>query len=148
MNDADIAVGTTTFQDAADLGAEWALAGYDVRAQARARRRLGDCRSSRDSTSLTSKVLGGWQIAGSAIFQSGNPINITRGGSFPSGDYNADGNGGDRPNTPRGEIKTEWMEPGGVPRRHLQGDGFPGAGGLAPTAISFATPIADPATPT
>ena len=31
MNDADIAVGTTNFQDAADLGAEWAIAGYDVR---------------------------------------------------------------------------------------------------------------------
>ncbi len=42
MNDADIAVGTTAFQDAADIGAEWALAGYDVSAQARARRRVGD----------------------------------------------------------------------------------------------------------
>ena len=31
MNDADIAVGTTAFQDAADIGAEWAIAGYDVR---------------------------------------------------------------------------------------------------------------------
>ena len=47
MNDADIAVGTTAFQDAADLGAEWALAGYDVRAQAGARRACGRCRSSR-----------------------------------------------------------------------------------------------------
>ena len=41
MNDADIAVGTTAFQDAADIGAEWAVAGYDVDAQARDRRRVG-----------------------------------------------------------------------------------------------------------
>ena len=47
MNDADIAVGTTNFQDAADLGAEWALAGYDVTAQARAASACGRCRSSR-----------------------------------------------------------------------------------------------------
>ena len=42
MNDADIAVGTTNFQDAADLGAEWAIAGYDVRHKLALARRLGD----------------------------------------------------------------------------------------------------------
>ena len=41
MNDADIAVGATAFQDAADIGAEWAVAGYDVAPQAVARRIVG-----------------------------------------------------------------------------------------------------------
>ena len=30
MDDADLAVGSTAFQDAADLGGEWAVAGYDA----------------------------------------------------------------------------------------------------------------------
>ena len=105
MNDADIAVGTTNFQDAADLGAEWALAGYDVRHKL-ALVGVWELPFFKGSTSLTSKLLGGWQLAGSAIFQTGNPINITNGAAFPRGDFNADNNGGDRPNTPTADIKT------------------------------------------
>jgi hypothetical protein len=50
-------------------------------------------------------LLGGWQLAGSAILQSGNPINVTNGAAFPRGDFNADGNGGDRPNAPASTVK-------------------------------------------
>jgi hypothetical protein len=110
MNDADVAVGTTNFQDAADLGAEWALAGYDVTHKL-ALAGVWEMPFFKDNTGLTRTLLGGWQIAGSAIFQTGNPINITRGGSFPTGDYNADGNGGDRPNTPASGVKTSgWSQ--------------------------------------
>ncbi len=110
MNDADIAVGTTNFQDAADLGAEWAIAGYDVRHKL-ALLGVWEIPFFNNSTGLTRTFLGGWQLAGSAIFQTGNPINITRGGSFPSGDYNADGNGGDRPNAPASTVKTSgWSQ--------------------------------------
>ena len=110
MNDADIAVGTTNFQDAADLGAEWAIAGYDVRHKL-ALLGVWEMPFFNNSTGLTRTLLGGWQLAGSAIFQTGNPINITRGGSFPSGDYNADGNGGDRPNAPASNVKTSgWSQ--------------------------------------
>jgi hypothetical protein len=55
---------------------------------------------------ITQKLLGGWQLAGSAILQAGNPINVTHGGTFPAGDFNGDGSGGDRPNTPAAGIKT------------------------------------------
>ena len=110
MNDADIAVGTTNFQDAADLGAEWAIAGYDVRHKL-ALLGVWEMPFFNNNTGLTRTLLGGWQLAGSAIFQTGNPINITRGGSFPSGDYNADGNGGDRPNVPASNVKTSgWSQ--------------------------------------
>jgi hypothetical protein len=110
MNDADIAVGTTAFQDAADIGAEWALAGYDVRHKL-ALVGVWEMPFFKSNTGLTKTVLGGWQIAGSAIFQTGNPINVTRGGAFPNGDFNADGNGGDRPNTPTGGVKTSgWSQ--------------------------------------
>jgi hypothetical protein len=110
MNDADIAVGTTNFQDAADLGAEWAIAGYDVRHKL-ALLGVWEMPFFNNSTGLRRTLLGGWQLAGSAIFQTGNTINITRGGSFPSGDYNADGNGGDRPNAPANSVKTSgWSQ--------------------------------------
>ena len=110
MNDADIAVGTTAFQDAADLGAEWALAGYDVTHKL-AMAGVWEMPFFRNHTGLTRTLLGGWQIAGSAILQSGNPINVTNSAAFPRGDFNADGNAGDRPNAPTGNIKTSgWSQ--------------------------------------
>ena len=60
----------------------------------------------RDGSGFAQTLLGGWQLAGSGILQSGSPINVTTGGTFPRGDYNADNNGGDRPNAPASGIKT------------------------------------------
>jgi hypothetical protein len=105
MNDADQAVGTTNFQDAADIGADYAIAGYDVPHKL-ALVGLWEMPFFKDRTGLTRTLLGGWQIAGSAIFQAGNPINVTTSAAFPNGDFNADGTGGDRPNAPGGNVKT------------------------------------------
>jgi len=105
MNDADIAVGSTAFQDAADIGADYAIAGYDVRHKV-ALAGVWEIPFLKTATGIKKTLLGGWQLAGSAIFQSGNPINVTNGATFPNGDYNADGSGGDRPNTPTGSVKT------------------------------------------
>ncbi|MEO7274483.1 MAG: TonB-dependent receptor [Vicinamibacterales bacterium] len=104
MNDADVAVGTTAFQDAANIGGEWAVAGYDVRHKL-ALVGVWELPFFDKGSALARKTLGGWQLAGSAIFQTGNPINVTNGAAFPSGDYNADGNGGDRPNAPASSVK-------------------------------------------
>jgi hypothetical protein len=97
------------------------------------------------STGLTRTLLGGWQLAGSAIFQTGNPINVTRGGAFPSGDFNADGNGGDRPNAPASTVKQSgWSQ-----EEYLAGSSrWPtsGAGGWAERRLvrnAFAAPYAD-----
>ena len=46
------------------------------------------------------RVLGGWDLAGIAIFQSGIPFSVYTSGAYPKGDYNADGNNYDFPNTP------------------------------------------------
>lgn len=59
----------------------------------------------RTASGLTRTMLGGWQLAGSAIFQTGSPINVTNSAAFPRGDFNADGNGGDRPNAPASDVK-------------------------------------------
>jgi hypothetical protein len=46
------------------------------------------------------RVLGGWELAGSTILQSGSPLTVGCSGSYPKCDWNADGAGGDRPNAP------------------------------------------------
>jgi hypothetical protein len=104
-NDADIAVGTTAYQDAANIDADYAIAGYDVPHKL-ALAGVWEMPFFRNSGGMTQKLLGGWQLAGSAILQAGNPLNVTHGGTFPTGDFNADGNGGDRPNAPAAGIKT------------------------------------------
>jgi hypothetical protein len=54
---------------------------------------------------LAGRVLGGWQLSGTMIMQSGQPVNITHGAAYPRGDFNADGTNGDRPNNPAESLK-------------------------------------------
>jgi hypothetical protein len=50
--------------------------------------------------------LGGWQVSGYGIFDNGMPFSVSSSGAYPNGDYNADGNTGDRPNAPLTPIQT------------------------------------------
>jgi len=104
LDDSDSAVGTTNFQDAANIDAEWAVAGYDV-AHKLALAGLWEVPFFKHSTGLVGRLLGGWQVAGFAIFQTGSPLNVTNGAAFPNGDFNADGTGGDRPDVPASSVK-------------------------------------------
>ena len=45
-------------------------------------------------------VLGGWQLSGTTILQTGMPFTVTNGAAWPKGDFNADGTNLDRPNAP------------------------------------------------
>jgi len=45
-------------------------------------------------------ILGGWQLAGIAIFQSGLPFTVVSTAPYSRGDFNADGVNWDPPNTP------------------------------------------------
>jgi hypothetical protein len=107
MNDTDQAVGATNIQDAANLDAEWALASYDVRHKL-SFVAMWELPFFRSSTGLTRTLLGGWQLQGYGIFQTGNPINVTNSAAYPAGDYNADNNAGDRPNAPSGVKTSGW----------------------------------------
>ena len=104
MDDADLAVGSTAFQDAANIRGDWGLAGYDATHKL-AIVGLWELPFFRNGTGITRTLLGGWQLAGSSILQSGNPLNVVNNGAFPRGDYNADGSGGDRPNAPADTVK-------------------------------------------
>jgi len=104
-DDIDAAVGATNIQDAANLGAEWAPASFDV-AHKLSFVAMWELPFFRNSAGVIHALLGGWQLQGYGILQTGNPFNITNGAAYPSGDYNADNNGGDRPNMPASGIKT------------------------------------------
>jgi hypothetical protein len=49
---------------------------------------------------LGKSVLGGWQLAGIAIFQTGLPFSVISTAAYPKGDFNSDGLNYDAPNTP------------------------------------------------
>jgi hypothetical protein len=49
----------------------------------------------RHSTDLASKLLGGWELAGSSVFEGGAPLNVTLGGTYGN---NGLANGTNRPN--------------------------------------------------
>jgi len=53
------------------------------------------------STGVGKAILGGWQLGGVLLAQTGNPYTVFCGASFTAGcDYNADGTNYDRPNVP------------------------------------------------
>jgi hypothetical protein len=45
-------------------------------------------------------VLGGWQFSSITVWQTGSPFTVFTSAPYPNGDYNADGQNDDRPNTP------------------------------------------------
>ncbi|MCS6816857.1 MAG: TonB-dependent receptor [Blastocatellia bacterium] len=45
-------------------------------------------------------ILGGWQLNAIVQIQSGAPFSVFHGAAYPRGDFNADGQTGDRPHTP------------------------------------------------
>jgi len=104
IDDADVAVGTTNYQDAANIQADRAVAGYDV-AHKVSLVGLWELPFFKERSGIGRRILGGWQFAGYAIMQTGTPLNVTNSAPFPRGDYNADGNVGDRPNAPASSVK-------------------------------------------
>src|SRR5262249_24484452 len=91
--------GNPTYADAANRRLERGIAGYDV-PQKLSLLGIWEIPFLRGQKNMASRVIGGWNLSGVAIFQSGLPMDITNGAAYPRGDYNADGNTGDRPNAP------------------------------------------------
>jgi hypothetical protein len=74
-----------------------------------------------NSQALLQNLFGAWQINGILSLQSGQPFTPYDWRSFPGGgDYNADGSGNDRPNTPLigntvSSVRSDWVNPGAGP---------------------------------
>ena len=144
MNDADIAVGTTNFQDAADIGADYAIAGYDVPHKLALARRVGDAvlqgqhRPDADAARrLADRRLG--DPAGRQPDQRHQRRGVSdRRLQRRRQRRRSAERAGERREDERLEQSTS-TSPASSRRQRL-----PGAGARARTAISCATPIADP----
>jgi len=59
------------------------------------------------------------------VMQSGQPLSVTNAASYPRGDYNADGTGGDRPNNPAATLKRDGFERADFLRGIFKASDFP-----------------------
>ena len=115
---------TALYQDVNDRLAERAVTSFDVQ-------RRGSILGVWEIPFLKGKkgpvglLFGGWQLSGTMILQSGQPISITNTAAFPRGDYNADGTGGDRPNNPAESLKREGFEKADYLRGIFKASDFP-----------------------
>jgi hypothetical protein len=86
------------FVDLARADLEGGLAGHDVRHRLAINQvfevpALG-------GPALVRHLVNGWQINSITVWQTGGPFDVFTSASYPGGDYNADGQTNDRPNTP------------------------------------------------
>jgi hypothetical protein len=104
IDDTDVGVSTTAWQDASNRRAERAVAGFDIpqRLSLVGIWELPVFRNSR----LSGKLLGGWHLSGFAIMEKGDPLTVVSTASYPAGDFNADGTNNDRPNAPAAGVPT------------------------------------------
>jgi hypothetical protein len=104
LTDAETEQGTTAFSDVNNRRLDRSLASFDVR-QRMSFSGVWELPFLKSCKSWACKIGGGWQLSGYGILEGGQPMDITISGTYPSGDYNADNTGGDRPNAPADTIK-------------------------------------------
>jgi hypothetical protein len=97
------------YQDVNDRRSERAATSYDV---ARRASLLGvwEIPFFKGQKGPVGMLLGGWQLSGTMIMQTGLPLSVTNAAAYPRGDYNADGTGGDRPNNPAESVKRNGFQ--------------------------------------
>ncbi len=89
----------TYFNDPVNIGLDYGRSAFDIRHRLVANF-LWEIPFMRDQPGTWGQILGGWQLSGIIPIQSGLPFGVVHGGRFPAGDYNADAQEGDRPDTP------------------------------------------------
>ena len=108
ITDADDLVNPSNYLDIANRRLDRSLAGFDTPRKL-ALTSIYQLSEAKQLPVFARTLLGGWQLAGFFIAQTGNPINITNSAAYPNGDYNADGSNTDRPNAPAEGVKrADW----------------------------------------
>lgn len=102
IDDTDTAFALTNYQDAANRRNERGAAGFDV-PQKLSMVGVWDLPFFRGPGPVHA-VLGGWTLSGFTILEKGRPLNVITTAAYPTGDFNADGSAGDRPNAPSADI--------------------------------------------
>ena len=89
----------TYFNDPLNIGLDYGRSAFDIRHRI-VTNFVWEIPFMRDQSGALGQILGGWQLSGILAIQSGLPFGVVNGGRFPAGDYNADAQEGDRPDTP------------------------------------------------
>jgi len=90
LTDAEVEQGTTSYYDANNRNLDRSLASFDVR-QRVAFSGVWELPFLHNCSSLACRALGGWQLSGFGVLESGLPMTVSTSGAYPNGDYNADG---------------------------------------------------------
>ena len=98
----DTLTNTAIYLDAANRNLDRALAGFDVRNRLSINA-VWQLPFLRSQHGFLGHALGGWDLSGLAVFQSGFPMNVFN-SAYPAGDFNADGTASDRPNAPASTV--------------------------------------------
>jgi hypothetical protein len=109
IDDNDSFGGITAYVDATNRKLNRGLAGFDVP------RRLTNAvvwavPFFSSQKGILRKLLGGWTLSGTGIFDAGSPLTVTSSAAYPRGDWNADGTSNDRPNAPAGNVARSGYE--------------------------------------
>ena len=132
MDDADTLTNAQNYLDVANRGLDRALAGFDVPHRL-SLNSVWELPILRGKKGPAASIVGGWQLSGFAIFQSGYPFTVSNGAN-PAGDYNLDGTAGDRPNAPLNPLASS-----GYTRAQFLGGIFPASAFAIPTPGSDGT---------
>ena len=103
LTDAEVEQGTTSYYDANNRNLDRSLASFDVRHRV-AFSGVWELPFLRNCRSIACRTVGGWQLSGYGVLESGLPMTVLTSGAYPNGDYNADGTNADRPNAPADSI--------------------------------------------
>ena len=102
IDDTDTLTNIATYEDSHNRALDRGLAGFNV-ANRLSINGIWELPFLRSQHGPVAQALGGWQLSGMAIFQSGFPMSVAN-SAYPAGDYNADGTAGDRPNAPAASV--------------------------------------------
>jgi TonB dependent receptor len=127
IDDTDTLTNIAVYEDSRNRRLDRARAGFDVRNRL-SLNGVWELPFLRTQKGVAAQVVGGWQLSGMAIFQSGSPLSVIN-SAYPAGDYNADGTASDRPNTPGASVAR-----GGFSKSQFLKGIFPAAAFPIPTA--------------
>lgn len=131
LDDTDTLTNIAAYEDSHNRALDRGLAGFNV-ANRLSINGIWELPFLRAQHGPVAQALGGWQLSGLAIFQTGFPMNVAN-SAYPAGDYNADGAAGDRPNAPAA----------GIPRSGFSNAQLLGGGIFPVSAFPIPTPGTD-----
>lgn len=99
IDDTDTLTNSAVYQDPANRNLDRGLAGFNVKNRLTLTG-VWELPFWRTNKNFLGQAFGGWQLSGFTVLQSGYPFSVINTAPFPTGDYNADGTSGDRPNAP------------------------------------------------